>query len=160
VVGLTLALTLLTALLLFSPRPNPRRQFLLSMIGLGLVFTSVVEVIVLKGDISRMNTVFKFYLQVWVFGSGISGFQPATWLNIILDRNLPSPKLKRRLVNDGRTVVGPVCFWLHASIPMTATVRLWPSRTVPPVIDGTAFMQTSLLRLAGCLNWDRQAFSG
>nr|MDQ3007490.1 DUF2298 domain-containing protein [Chloroflexota bacterium] len=64
VIGLPLVLTLCTALLLFSARPNPGRQFLLCMIGLGLVFTIMVEIIVLKGDISGMNTVYKFYLQV------------------------------------------------------------------------------------------------
>ena len=36
------------------------------MIGTGLFLTGIVEFVVLKGDISRMNTVFKFYLQVWV----------------------------------------------------------------------------------------------
>jgi YYY domain-containing protein len=66
VTGLALGLALLSALLLFSRRPDPTRQFLLSLIGLGLLLTAMVEVIVLKGDISRMNTVFKFYLQVWV----------------------------------------------------------------------------------------------
>src|SRR6185369_10475975 len=71
-IGLILALTLFTALLLFSARPDPLRQFLLCMIGLGLVFTALVEVVVLKGDISRMNTVFKFYLQVWVMWAVVS----------------------------------------------------------------------------------------
>jgi YYY domain-containing protein len=66
VIGLALGLGMLTALLLFSPRPNPLRQFLLCLIGLGFLLTALVEVIVLKGDISRMNTVFKFYLQVWI----------------------------------------------------------------------------------------------
>ncbi len=65
VVALPLGLSLLTALLLFSAHPNPRRQFVLCMIGLGLMLTALV-VVVLKGDVSRMNTVFKFYLQVWV----------------------------------------------------------------------------------------------
>jgi YYY domain-containing protein len=66
VIGLVLALCLLTALLLFSKEPDGQRQFSLCLIGLGLLLTGVVEIVVLKGDIGRMNTVFKFYLQVWV----------------------------------------------------------------------------------------------
>jgi YYY domain-containing protein len=66
VIGLALFLTLVSALLLFSRPSDPARQLVLSMIGLGLILTAVVEVLVIKGDISRMNTVFKFYLQVWV----------------------------------------------------------------------------------------------
>lgn len=66
VVGLALLFSGLAALLLFSARPNPLRQFLLIIIGLGFMLTALVEVVVLKGDISRMNTVFKFYFQVWV----------------------------------------------------------------------------------------------
>ncbi len=44
----------------------PGRLFCLLLIAVGLALTMVVEVIVIEGDIARMNTVFKFYLQVWV----------------------------------------------------------------------------------------------
>ena len=91
VVGLGLALATLAALLLFSSRPDPRRQFLLCMFGLGLVLTALVEVVVLKGDISRMNTVFKFYLQVWVlWGVSSAGVLPELAAHLSRRREAPA----------------------------------------------------------------------
>ncbi len=39
----------------------------------------MVEILVLVGDVGRMNTVFKFYLQVWTFFS-ISAAVGLGWL--------------------------------------------------------------------------------
>jgi YYY domain-containing protein len=58
-------LGLLAALLLFRPGLALGKRIALVFIGSALVLTLVVEVIVLRGDIDRMNTVFKFYMQVW-----------------------------------------------------------------------------------------------
>ncbi len=66
VFALCTLLIALATLLLLSPTPAPRRQLILCLIGMGLLLTMAVEIVVLKGDIGRMNTVFKFYMQVWV----------------------------------------------------------------------------------------------
>jgi YYY domain-containing protein len=52
--------------LMLRPGQPDVKRLVLFMVSTGLVLTLVVEFIVLVGDIGRMNTVFKFYLQVWV----------------------------------------------------------------------------------------------
>jgi len=62
-----------TGLLMIRPDAEPERRVTLSLVGLALLLTLVVEFVVAKGDIGRMNTQFKFYLQVWTFFSVASG---------------------------------------------------------------------------------------
>jgi YYY domain-containing protein len=53
------------ALLLLDVEHSRRIQTLWLWVGTALAITLAVEVVVLKGDIGRMNTVFKPYVQVW-----------------------------------------------------------------------------------------------
>jgi YYY domain-containing protein len=62
---LVMPLLLWVVLLLARPQMSLGKRVILSMLGVGIALTFVVEIVVLQGDISRMNTVFKFYLQVW-----------------------------------------------------------------------------------------------
>lgn len=57
----------LAGLLVVRPDLDPSRRFISLLIATGLALTLMVELVTYKGDIGRMNTVFKFYLQVWVF---------------------------------------------------------------------------------------------
>jgi YYY domain-containing protein len=60
-----LPLMVWAGLLMLRPGQSEAKRIILFLIGTGLFLTLMVEVIRLSGDISRMNTVFKFYMQVW-----------------------------------------------------------------------------------------------
>ncbi len=62
-----------SALLALRPELPVERRAVLMLFALGLAFTLAVELVVFAGDISRMNTVFKFYNQVWLLYSVIGG---------------------------------------------------------------------------------------
>ena len=60
-------------LLFFRPFQSLAMRFTLVLIGLALALTLGVEIIVIGGDIGRQNTVFKFYMQVWLLLSIAGG---------------------------------------------------------------------------------------
>jgi uncharacterized membrane protein len=55
------------------------KRFVLFLVGTALIITIVVEVVVVRGDIGRMNTVFKFSLQAWALLS-VSAAAAFAWL--------------------------------------------------------------------------------
>lgn len=71
-------------LLLRRGLPIAKRAALF-LVGTALALTLMVEIIVLQGDIGRMNTVFKFYLQAWTMLS-ISAAVGFGWLFSTLER--------------------------------------------------------------------------
>ncbi len=68
-----LPMILWVGMLFFRQGQSRIMQFLLALVGLALALTLGVEYIVLDGDIGRQNTVFKFYIQVWLMFSIVGG---------------------------------------------------------------------------------------
>ena len=66
ILWLALPLAAWAAILLFRVGIPDRKRLVLFMVGTGLLLTMIVEIIVMGGDIGRMNTVFKIYFQAWV----------------------------------------------------------------------------------------------
>jgi YYY domain-containing protein len=124
-------------LILRRDQPDEKR-FVLFLVGTGLMVTLMVEIVVVAGDIGRMNTVFKFYLQVWTMFSVAAGAALA-WL---------MPKLLNWREKWGTLWKSAfLCLVLSAALyPITATtakIKDRMSENAPHTLDGMAFMAYS-----------------
>ena len=124
-------------LLLFRPRISPTERLWAYLALAALAMTMGVEVIVLQGDVARMNTVFKFYVQVWLFW-GVAAAAALAWI---------VPRVRRS--GRGRTVwlgvlgVLLVCAALYPPLATSARVRDRFDPTLGPGLDGWEYMTTA-----------------
>jgi len=66
-------------ILLLRPGQSEAKRVVLFLVGTALALTLMVEIVVLRGDVGRMNTVFKFYLQSWTLFA-VSAAAALGWL--------------------------------------------------------------------------------
>ncbi|KAA3643128.1 MAG: hypothetical protein DWQ07_21665 [Chloroflexi bacterium] len=123
-------------ILLLRPNMPDAKRLVLFMIGTGLFITLMVEVIRIEGDIGRMNTVFKFYVQVWVLFA-FSAAAALAWT--VSELRLWRPSWQ------AIWVVAVVLFAAGAGLyPMLATRGKIVDRMSPDApftLDGLAYMQ-------------------
>jgi uncharacterized membrane protein len=141
-----LALVVLLAVREFlGRRPDAGvRLFVLALVGLGLGLSMGVDLVTLKGDITRMNTVFKFYLHTWVVYAIAASF--VTWhLAFVSWRPslAPAAKLMPKLVATGAVTAVPLLLLGAALYPILATPARLDDRfgETERTLDGAAYMQ-------------------
>jgi YYY domain-containing protein len=121
--------------LLLRPGMPDAKRLVLFWVGTGLFITLVVELVVVRGDIGRMNTVFKFYLQVWALFA-LSAAAALSWLLEPVRRWLPGWRIPWRLA-FGFLVFSAALFTLYGS--MAKIKDRWVP-TAPHTLDGMAYM--------------------
>ena len=70
---IAIPLGLWAVVLMLRPEQTDGRRFLLFLVGTAILVTLAVELVYVPGDIGRMNTVFKFYMQAWVLFAACAG---------------------------------------------------------------------------------------
>lgn len=122
-------------LLVILPGQSDAKRLAFFIVGTGLLLTLMVEVVYLEGEIGRMNTVFKFYLQAWLLLTLVSGTALVTLL-----RDMANWRGRTQLVFQI-----PLMFLVASALlfPLLGTISKVKDRMVPTApegIDGMVYM--------------------
>lgn len=133
---LALPLAVWAGVLLLRPGLADEKRFVLFLVGTALLITIVVEVVVVRGDIGRMNTVFKFYLQAWVM-LAVSAAAAFGWLLMGIPQWLPS---WRTVFQSGLTLLtaGALLFTITAA---TDKIHDRMAPQAPHTLDSMTYMK-------------------
>ena len=126
--------------ILFRKNTSPKLRIATILMIIGFSLTFIVEVIVLEGDIGRMNTVFKFYLQSWTFLSISSGI----FLVDLFQRKQEIMKFERNKVWNWSFAFLLISVLLFSILGSLDKITDRISLDTPISLDGMDFMKYSI----------------
>ncbi len=115
---------------------TPEDCLMLLMFATGIAISIGTDIFAIDGDVGRMNTIFKFYEQVWV----LFGIASAVALVRLGDHLAGLRVAWLRRIWIGALIV---LFAMAAIYPVLGTKSRVSDRfdnTIPPTLDGTAYM--------------------
>jgi YYY domain-containing protein len=136
ILWIALPIAVWAAVLILRPGMPDAKRFVLFMIGTALLLTMVVELIVIRGDVGRMNTVFKFYLQAWIM-LGLSAVAAFGWLLPEVRKWLPGWRSTWEVISV-ILVTSAALFIIIGGMDKIRD-RWWPA--APHTLDSMAYMQ-------------------
>jgi YYY domain-containing protein len=136
IVWLVVPLAAWAGVLILRPRQPEAKRVVLFLFGTGLAITLVVDTVVVRGDIGRMNTVFKFYLQTWALFA-VCAAAALGWLWGTIHEWLPSWRIPWKIV----LVALVISAGLYTVIAGWDKFTDRMTRSAPHTLDGMKYMQ-------------------
>ena len=141
--------------ILQSPQPSrPYDGLVIAMVGMAALIVIGVDFVTVEGDIGRMNTLFKYYLEVWVFMAIAAAYMLWRLASAFVPRDgLSWPRLSRPSLAAG---------WLAVLVLLVGSSFIYTFlgardrigdrfNDLSPTLDGTAYMTMAQ-------HWEREEF--
>ncbi|MFN8384408.1 MAG: DUF2298 domain-containing protein [Anaerolineales bacterium] len=135
---LALPLAFVAALLILRPDLPDAKRFILFLIGTALVITIAVELVSLVGDIGRMNTIFKLYLQAWMMFA-VSAAAALGWLL----NEFPFWRFRWNMIFQTGLYVLLACAFMFTLTATSDKIADRMTVEAPHTLDGMTYMNYS-----------------